>query len=546
MLPTDAADDKGTGVSRRRVLESAGVAGVGATGIAGATARTSAPCEPRWETETCVVTVEEAPLLEACGDDDPATVPAGTEAIVLDYTCCAETDEYYYVEWCESDYPEGWVAEAVLERAPSCCGTCSFRWEVETCVTTTGAEVPVYEEECAQEPGAITPSGAKGVIHERVCCEDEEGNRVPRYGIEWCHADLPDGWVTQTDLTASDGCCDSCEPRWGPDTCVETAVDGVPIFDEECSGDPIELLPQGMQATVLEGGCCEGPTGPTPGYYVDWCDSDLEIAWIRQADLVESSGCCGTCEPQWGPETCVETAGDEVPIFDEECSGDPFEYLPQGVQATILESGCCEGADGPTPGYYVDWCDPDLPVAWIREADLVESSGCCEQCTFEWDVDDCIRVRFDEPPIFDAACANEPMSVEARAVVTDRRCCEIDGELRPRYALEWCDATLPDGWVDEAAVVGSARCCDCDLQLEPGQCVITYDYSVALYDEPCAGEYEVLIPERTKGVVREGACCEFNGDPWSGYYVEWCDPDLRDGWVADYAVSASDGCCDEQ
>ncbi|MFC3957614.1 hypothetical protein [Halovivax cerinus] len=332
--------------------------------------------------------------------------------------------------------------------------------------------------------------------------------------------------------------------QWTPDTCVETAVDGVPIFEEACVEEPLEQLPQGLQATVLEGDCCEGPVGPTPGYSVEWCDPDRPVTWIRQADLVESSGCCGACEPRWDPETCVETAADGVPIFEEECAGEPFEHLPQGMQATILEGDCCEAAAGPTPGYYVEWCDPNLPVSWIREADLVQSSDCCDTCEFEWDVDDCVRVRVDEPPIFDSACATEPVSVEARAVIVDRRCCEVDGELRPRYALEWCDATLPDGWVDGAVVVGSGRCCDCDLEFEPGRCVTTYGYSVSLYDEPCA-ETATQIPKRTKGVIREGTCCEINGDPWKGYYVEWCDPDLRNGWVADYAVLAADGCCDD-
>ncbi|ELZ09417.1 hypothetical protein C479_11375 [Halovivax asiaticus JCM 14624] len=458
MLPTDTTDSERGEVSRRHVLGSVGAAGVGATGLTGATASANAACEPRWQPEACAVTVEDTLLLEGCGDDGGTTVPAGTEALLRDYTCCGESGVYYYVEWCEANYPDGLVAQAALELTPSCCGSCSFRWPIETCVATTGFEVPIYGEECAAEPQAVTTSGARGIVHERICCEVDSG-LVPRYLVEWCTDELPPGWVDQSALTVSNGCCGDCEPRWTPDTCVETAVDGVPIFEEACVEEPIDQLPRRMQATILEGDCCDGPVGPTPGYYVEWCDPDLPVTWIRQADLVESSGCCGACEPRWNPETCVETAVDEAPIFEEECTGEPIERLPQGVQATVLEGGCCEGADGPTPGYYVEWCDPDLPVAWIRQSDLVASSGCCDSCTFEWDIDDCVQVSVSDPPIFESACGSEPVVVEAQAIVADRRCCEIDGEYHPRYALQWCDSSLPDGWVGPDSLSAGSGCC---------------------------------------------------------------------------------------
>ena len=255
--------------------------------------------------------------------------------------------------------------------------SCEFEWDVGTCVATSSVRVPVFEEPCTDEPVDYVPSGVKGYITEFVCCEGIGG--VELYYVEWCADDLPDGWVEQADLERSSDCCDGggpgCDFKWDIEDCVETTGYDIPVFPEECGDDMGDRVPGGSKGYVVDRTCC-GDDDPTERYLIEWCSDELLHGWVRQEDLTASPGCC-ECVFEFDVETCITTAADETPIFEEPCMQEPFELVPEGTEGFVHEWICCEDS-GPTEMYYVEWCDPGLPPSWVRQADLAQSSDCCE------------------------------------------------------------------------------------------------------------------------------------------------------------------------
>ena len=368
-----------TTIQRRTVLKHVGAVGISVAGVAGASGATSGSCEFEWDVGTCVTTsgVEVPVFGEHCVDDPADYVSSGLKGRIRELACC-EGDGYtemYYVQWCDDRAPS-WVRQDDLKRTPGCCDECVFRWDVGTCIRAEYDDVAIYNRECpSDEPVDRAPRSAEGTILEYACCEGPQA--IEMYYVEWCDDRLEDGWVKQADLERSSDCCDGggpgCEFEFDVEDCVETTGYDIPVFPDECGDDTGDRVPGGSKGYVVDRTCC-GDDDPTEMYLIEWCSDEHPHGWVRQEDLTESPGCC---ECVFDLEGCVATAPEETPIFEEPCMDEPFELVPEGTEGFVHEWICCEDG-GPTEMYYVEWCDPDLPPSWVRQADLKPSSYCCE------------------------------------------------------------------------------------------------------------------------------------------------------------------------
>jgi hypothetical protein len=188
-----------------------------------------------------------------------------------------------------------------------------------------------------------------------------------------------------------------------------------------------------------------------------------------------------------------------------------------------------------------------LGIAGVSAAGLVGASGtAAAACEFRWDVGACVVAAIDGVPIVDGPCSGtliDRAPEGATAVIKDRACCGSDNNV-PFYYLDWCDPRIEDGWVSQADLRQAEGCCDtsCEFKWGPEACVEANVGSAPVLAEPCSPEQIGEVYEGANGVIRDAVCC---GEEVAReyYYVDWCDPDLVDGWVSQADLRGSTDCC---
>jgi hypothetical protein len=536
MTPNESTE---AAISRRDVLKNVGFAGAASTAFATVGAGAPGRCDVTWDAGTCVATTDKARIVESCEGGTLATVPPGTEARVRDWTCCAESTVYYYLEWCDEDIPIGWVPQPLLEETEECCTGCRFRWDEGACVATQREGTSVFEEPCTDEQVDALPADLKATVERRHCCQ-ETGTVF--YSLEWCDDDIPGFWVRQPDLRAAEGCCEGCEFRWDEGDCVATKRDGTPGYKRPCRRKRPSLFSGGMKAIVARRHCCED-TGEVY-YFLEWCEDGMPPHWVRQADLEQSQGCCEPCDFRWEQGDCVATKFDGTPVFKRPCRREHDGVVPGGVKAVVKKRYCCEETE--EAFYFLQWCDVNVPAHWVRQGDLVPSEGCCEPCDFRWKDGDCVATDREGTPVFEEPCVDEPVDelpIGLKAEVLRRHCCEeTDEEF---YLLEWCDPEIPTLWVRQADLRAAEGCCEtCRFRWEEGACVATDVEGTLLFEEPCMDEPVHELPADLKAEVRRRYCCEETGEEF--YFLEWCDPEIPALWVRQADLRAAEGCCQDR
>lgn len=188
-----------------------------------------------------------------------------------------------------------------------------------------------------------------------------------------------------------------------------------------------------------------------------------------------------------------------------------------------------------------------LGVAGVSAVGLVGASGTvAAACTFEWGVGACVAAAVDGVPVLDGPCSSTQIGqapLGAKAVIKDTACCGPDNAT-PFYYVDWCDSRIEDGWVRQADLQQATDCCDtsCEFKWDLEACVEANAANVEVVAEPCSPDQIGEVYEGAKGFIVDAFCCgqevarEF-------YYVDWCDPDLTDGWVSQTDLRQATDCC---
>ena len=261
---------------------------------------------------------------------------------------------------------------------------------------------------------------------------------------------------TVAGVTGVSGAADSCRFEWGIDDCVVVERDVVPVYSDACSGDQIEEALLDDVGRILDRDCCE----EMPVYYVEWCSDDRIDGWVEERHLVESEDCCGDCTFEWQVGRCVESTGHETAVFSSSCDENPVDAVSGGSKGRIQERYCCN-MDGPTERYYIEWCDPRLPDGWVREEDMTGAAGCCDECVFKWEPNECVRTT-GETPSFQSSCDDRPsdsIPEGAKGTAHTLTCCGDDYPTE-MYCVIWCDPNLSSSYVRQADLESASDCCN--------------------------------------------------------------------------------------
>lgn len=188
-----------------------------------------------------------------------------------------------------------------------------------------------------------------------------------------------------------------------------------------------------------------------------------------------------------------------------------------------------------------------LGAASVSAVGLVGASGtAAAACEFRWEVGMCLVTEVDGLPIVDGPCSNTQIGQApqgARAIVKDVACCGPENAT-PFYYVDWCDSRIEDGWIRQDGLERTEECCEtsCDFKWDQEACVEANAEPVGVSAEPCSPDQVGEVYEGAQGIVMRAFCCgeeiarEF-------YYVDWCDPDLVDGWVSQTDLRRSEDCC---
>lgn len=188
-----------------------------------------------------------------------------------------------------------------------------------------------------------------------------------------------------------------------------------------------------------------------------------------------------------------------------------------------------------------------LSVAGVSAAGLVGASGmAAAACDHRWEVGTCVFAALDVVPIVDGPCSNTQIGQApqgATGIIKDRACCGPDNAT-PFYYVDWCDPRIEDGWVRLGSLEQSKDCCEpsCDFKWDLESCVEANAERVPVVAEPCSPDQVEEVYEGAEGIIRDAICCgeEF---PREFYFVDWCDPDLVDGWVSQTDLWQATDCC---
>lgn len=93
-----------------------------------------------------------------------------------------------------------------------------------------------------------------------------------------------------------------------------------------------------------------------------------------------------------------------------------------------------------------------------------------------------------------------------------------------------------------AALGSGTASAGCSFKFAVDDCVKAAPDGAIVVSEPCVEDAIGMVAEGKIGVVENRDCCGSDND-YPFYYIDWCDPDLTDGWVFQGDLYQSSECC---